>query len=136
MSSAMNILSSFTIFVLFVSIIISDSIDSRDKNLIDSFNLKNDLTPVILNDENNHFIEKRQPKYNNNDGIQVNGKIENSNATFNQIKNGIQESQNSLIDLLEQMQTEFIKQLTSVQNQISKLYKTAKHLYSKTSSIY
>ncbi|CEF61717.1 Hypothetical protein SRAE_0000082700, partial [Strongyloides ratti] len=60
MSSAMNMLSSFTIFVLFVSIIISESRDFSDKNLIHSSNLKNDLVPVILNDaENIHIIKKR-----------------------------------------------------------------------------
>ncbi|CEF71012.1 Hypothetical protein SRAE_X000033900 [Strongyloides ratti] len=132
----MNMLSSFTIFVLFVSIIISDSIDSRDKNLINSLNLKNDLTPVILNDENNHFIEKRQNNYGNNNGIQVNGNIENSYATFNQIKNNIQESQKSLIYLIEQMQTNFINQSIFLENQISKLKRTVKRLYLKASSIY
>ncbi|CEF71010.1 Hypothetical protein SRAE_X000033700 [Strongyloides ratti] len=137
MSSAMNMLSSFTIFVLFVSIIISESRDFSDKNLIHSSNLKNDLVPVILNDDENiHIIKKRQDRYNNSEGIQVNGNIENSNATFNQIKNNIQESQKSLKYILESIQKEFEKYFTSFQNQLLDLYRRSKQLNLKASSKY
>ncbi|CEF71007.1 Hypothetical protein SRAE_X000033400 [Strongyloides ratti] len=137
MSSAMNVLSSFTIFVLFISIFISESKDFSDKNLIHSSNLKNDLVPVILNDDENiHNIKKRQDSYNNSEGIQVNGNIENSNATFNQIKNNIQESQKSLKYILESIQKEFEKYFTSFQNQFLDLYRRAKQLNLKASSKY
>ncbi|CEF61437.1 Hypothetical protein SRAE_0000056100 [Strongyloides ratti] len=121
MSSAMNMLSSFTIFVFFVSLVFSKSLNISDKNFIDSSNLKNNLTPVILNDEYNHFIEKRQNKYNNSEGIQVNGNIENSNDTFNQIQHDINESHKMLKTKMFYLEKILINYLQSIQRQILNL---------------
>ncbi|CEF71006.1 Hypothetical protein SRAE_X000033300 [Strongyloides ratti] len=122
MSSAMSMSSSFTIFALFVSIVISKSLEFSDKNFIDSSNLKNILTPVILNDdENNHILEKRQNTYDNENGIQVNGDIEGSNSTFNQIQHGIKNSHKVIKEAMLYLEETFQQNIQKLQYQITYL---------------
>ncbi|CEF71014.1 Hypothetical protein SRAE_X000034100 [Strongyloides ratti] len=122
MSLAMNILSSFTIFALIVSFVISKSLEFSDKNFIDSSNVKNVLTPVILNDdENNHILKKRQDNYNNEGGIQVNGDIEGSNSTFNQIQHGIKNSHKVIKEAMLYLEETFQQNIQKLQYQISYL---------------
>ncbi|CEF71013.1 Hypothetical protein SRAE_X000034000 [Strongyloides ratti] len=135
MSSAMNILSSFTIFALFVSFVISKSLEFSDKNFIDSLSFKNILTPVILNDdENNHILKKRQDNYNNENGMQINGDIEGSNSTFNQIQNDIKESHTILEKSLLLFQKKYRQTLQNIQIQISNLATEFDYLEKKIES--
>ncbi|CEF61438.1 Hypothetical protein SRAE_0000056200 [Strongyloides ratti] len=118
MSSAMNILSSLTFFVLFVSLVFSKSLNFEDKNLIDLSNLKNVLASVILNDEkNNNIIKKRQDSFIsstfiNRNGLQINGGLANLNTSVIQEQKQKQLPLNSILSLLQQ-------HLKSVLNQLS-----------------
>ncbi|CEF61718.1 Hypothetical protein SRAE_0000082800, partial [Strongyloides ratti] len=88
----------------------------------------------LNDDENNHILKKRQDNYNNEDGMQINGDIEGSNSTFNQIQHGIQESHTILKEKLLIFQQKYQQTFQYIQIQISNLATEFDYLEKKIES--